>query len=166
MTALSQHQRNHSPNEQLALLDARLGKGIGAKKERARLLQLISPKNEEPKKSRAIILPDANEMLRLLHTVYGGSHADQGFYPLILKYAGTSKVAAGIVMMLVLSIDEYIKNERLPYIMYGMLNSDIPRYIDAIVDDKEVRDEAKTFYEKVVSDADAAREARIAAKAN
>ena len=92
--------------------------------------------------------------------VHSDSHADSGIHPRILTHAGTPKVAAGIVMMLVLAIDEYYKKEKFPPIMLNILNGDIPQYIDALVDDLEVRKEAQAFYEEVLSDADAARKAR------
>ncbi len=41
-----------TPQQQLALLDERLGKGIGAKKERARLQRLIDAPAKKPKKKR------------------------------------------------------------------------------------------------------------------
>ncbi len=55
-----QEARNKlSPSEQIALLDQRLGKGLGAKKERARLRKLMdakpketSPKEEKPAKKK------------------------------------------------------------------------------------------------------------------
>jgi len=40
-------RQQRSPQEQLQLLDARLGKGKGAQKERARLMKLLTTKEEK-----------------------------------------------------------------------------------------------------------------------
>jgi len=43
---LAEERAKRSPEEQLKLLDTKLGKGQGAKKERARLQKLIAKGNE------------------------------------------------------------------------------------------------------------------------
>ena len=47
-----QRREKRSPQEQLALLDRRLGKGVGARKERARLKKLIKEKKERKKRAK------------------------------------------------------------------------------------------------------------------
>jgi hypothetical protein len=53
------HRKNRTDIEQLALLDVRLGVGVGAKRERARLtaritkfLETVAAEPEKPKKKR------------------------------------------------------------------------------------------------------------------
>lgn len=45
-------RRDRSPQQQLAMLDERLGKGVGAKRERARLKRLIDVSKNKTKRDK------------------------------------------------------------------------------------------------------------------
>lgn len=49
------NRAKRTPEQQIAHLDAKLGKGIGATKERARLLKIIESQNAKPKQFVAIL---------------------------------------------------------------------------------------------------------------
>jgi hypothetical protein len=92
---------------------------------------------------KVITLPGQEEMLQRLIQVNDNAHAQERFYPILLKSAGEARVAAGVVVMLQLAIYDY--TEGLPPMIGGLLQMRLDDYIDALVDDEEVRKAAKDF---------------------
>ena len=90
---------------------------------------------------KVINLPNKDDMLERLKAVDAGSHVVEQFYPILLKNAGQERVAQGVVMMLVLAIHDYAKG--LPPMMSTLMMMNAPRYIDALVGDADVAQEAK-----------------------
>lgn len=54
-------------------------------------------------------LPDREELLRRLRLVSDNAHFEERFFPLILKHAGTEKVAMGVVMLMELALYDYLQ---------------------------------------------------------
>jgi hypothetical protein len=98
---------------------------------------------------KTITLPDREDMLKRLLGVCDMSHMEERFYPILLKNAGQERVASGVVMMLALAIHDY--TEGMPAMMSGLIYMEAPNFIDALVDDKEVAEQAKTFLQQVLS---------------
>jgi hypothetical protein len=70
------------------------------------------------------------------------------FYPLLLKSAGQELVAPGIIMMFALAIHDYTKD--MPPIMANLLYQQIPQFIDALVKDSEIANDAKDFLKESI----------------
>lgn len=100
-------------------------------------------------KEKVITLPAREEMLDRLKKVSDNSHMQERFYPILLKHAGEEKVAQGVVMMLALAIHDYV--EGMPPMMSNLMYMQAPQFIEALVDDKEVAQQAKTFLEEALS---------------
>jgi len=79
---------------------------------------------------RVFTLPDQNTMLIRLLNVNDESHLRNNFYPLILKHAGSSKVPAGVVMILTLAIHDY--TDGMPAAMSAVLLMQVDDFVDAI----------------------------------
>lgn len=92
---------------------------------------------------KVINLPNRDDMQRRLLAVDDNSHLQERFYPLLLKHAGEKLVAQGVVMLLALSIHDY--TEGMPPMMSGLMYMRADDYVDALVDDTEVADAAKSF---------------------
>ena len=75
---------------------------------------------------------------------------EEKFYPLIAQEAGRELVAEGIVMMLTLKIYDFMKKGGYPAIVENILHMYIPQIIDALIEDKEVAEKAKSFHQEAV----------------
>ncbi|MCH8986978.1 hypothetical protein IIA94_02315 [Patescibacteria group bacterium] len=100
---------------------------------------------------KVITLPKHEEMLQRLMQVDDNSHLQERFYPILLKNAGEEKVAQGVVLMLQLAIHDYV--EGMPPMIGGLLQMRFDDYIDALVDDEEIRKEAKDFFAQAQANA-------------
>lgn len=99
---------------------------------------------------QTIILPSSEEIVERLKQVLDDEYMAQKFYPLIAQYGGEQKVAMGVVMMLVLAIEDFMQSGY-PAAMRGILYMDVPRFIDALIDDKEVAEEAKMHWQNILN---------------
>ncbi len=96
---------------------------------------------------KAITLPNREEMLARLLKIDDDQHL-QGFYQILLDKAGQERTASGIVLMLTLAISAYAKGmSSMPSVMYMLA----PDFIDALVSDPEMAEEAKNFLQKALS---------------
>lgn len=94
---------------------------------------------------KTFTLPDSKEIVRRLSTVYDDELA-QALYAYIADRAGRPLFSLGIVTMFAQGIDT-VSAGYAP-VMKNIMQSYIPNWIDALVDDKEVAKEAKDYYEK------------------
>lgn len=90
---------------------------------------------------RIATLPNQEEMLEHLIKVDDDPHLRERFYPLLTKHAGEEKVAEGIVLMLELAIYDY--TEGMPSMMSALMRMKLPNFIDALVDDPDIAQQAK-----------------------
>ena len=98
---------------------------------------------------RDIILPGKREIIRRLRTVTGIERcwADR-FYPLIAKAAAGRKFSpASIAEMLVDRIGDFISSGY-PPIVFDILFGAVPSFIEALVDDRELAEEAKNIFQR------------------
>jgi hypothetical protein len=98
-------------------------------------------------KDKVITLPQRSEMYKRLVAVMEETHVVEQFYPLLLKHAGTQKVAKGVVIAILLGIDDYTRD--LPPYAQRILLKEVPAFVDAMVDDKGVAEDAKKYYRSV-----------------
>jgi hypothetical protein len=98
---------------------------------------------------KAIILPESEEMLERLMKVNDNPHAKEQLYPILMKEAGSRLVAQGVVMILTLAIADYAKGV-LP-IVARRINLQFSDFIDALITDPEVAEEAKEFHKMMIS---------------
>ncbi len=99
---------------------------------------------------KTVVLPGRDEMLRRLLTINDSPHLQQKFYPLILKEAGIEADAQAIVMIFTLAISTYVQG--LPQQVEMLMYVQLPHYIDALIDDKEVAVEAKVFLQDALKE--------------
>jgi len=96
---------------------------------------------------KTTILPPKTLLEKRLNDVNDDAHLNERFYPLILKRAGTSINAYGVVNILMLSIYDYV--EGLPSIISTLMHDSIGDYIEAMVGhDDEVKKDALDLIEK------------------
>lgn len=98
---------------------------------------------------KIITLPDRDDMLKRLLKVSDGSLLQERFYPILLEQAGQELAAPqGIVMMLELAIQDYVKGMS-PIIAIQMYMQ-APDFIDALVSDAEIAKEAKSLLQEIL----------------
>lgn len=100
-------------------------------------------------KDKVVKLPNREEMLKRLLKVSDESHFQERFYPILLQSAERELVAQGVVMMLTLAIHDYVQG--MPPMMAGIVHMYVPQFIDALVDDKQVAEEAKAFHKEATN---------------
>ncbi len=96
---------------------------------------------------RFITLPARDEMLKRLVSVFNDDQVCQHLYPKLLMRAEQKLLVDGIVHMLSSAIKEYVSDKPeffLPY-MYRF----VPRFIDALVDEPEVAQTAKSVFSEI-----------------
>jgi hypothetical protein len=91
-----------------------------------------------------VVLPERDDMLARLKSVIDEPHAEHGLYPKILEHAGQTKEAPGVVLMLLLAIGDYTAG--MPSVLARTLDLALPRFIAAIIDDEDARQEALAFW--------------------
>ena len=96
---------------------------------------------------KVITLPDRDEMLQRLLKVNDDRHVQERFYPILLESAGQERTARGVVLMLTLAIHDYV--EGMP-VMSDHMHMLVPRFIEALVDDKEVAEQAESFLQETL----------------
>lgn len=103
------------------------------------------------KQDKVVTLPSAEEIMSRLSKVEMGAsdYMAERFYPLIAQEAGRELVAQGVVMMLTLKIHDFMSSGY-PPVMTGILHMYVPQLIDALVDDKEIAEEAKSFHQEAM----------------
>lgn len=103
------------------------------------------------KQGKAVTLPDTQEIMERLKRVEMGAndYMAERFYPLIAQEAGRELIAQGVVMMLTLKIHDFVSSGY-PPVMAGILQMYVPQLIDALVDDKDVAEEAKRFHQEAM----------------
>lgn len=86
--------------------------------------------------SKTITLPESEEMLRRLKNAYStDDRKEEGFYRLLLAKSGEPINSGGVVLWLCLALDEY-KQISITNAVIGIY---LPEFIDALIDDSEVR---------------------------
>lgn len=96
-----------------------------------------------------ITLPSREEMIERLLKVSDVDHVQQKFYPHLLKNAGQERVPQGVVMMLVLAISDYTAG--MPAMMVNLMYMQAPKFIEALVVDAGVAEEAKALLKEVLA---------------
>lgn len=98
-----------------------------------------------PENKKLIVLPCADEMKRRLIAVDDNSHFQEKFYPILLKEAGRKLFPSGVIMMLMLAINDYSKDLP-PLVESLMVYGSMPEFISALVTDEEALKETLDFY--------------------
>lgn len=94
---------------------------------------------------KVITLPNKLEMWKRLLDFKLSSHMIEKFLPALLKEAGTEISARGLLIMFNCAVQEYTKDK--PYMASSMYKLTF-QFIDLIVDDLEVKYEAKALLEE------------------
>ena len=96
------------------------------------------------KDMKTVIMPIREELLQRLNQVSNNSHLREHLYPLITQAAGRELVGPGVVMMLIQSTADC--SVGLPRVVQATTEMFIPAFIKALVDDKEVQNDALDCY--------------------
>ncbi|OGJ01311.1 hypothetical protein A3I95_02330 [Candidatus Nomurabacteria bacterium RIFCSPLOWO2_02_FULL_44_12] len=88
-------------------------------------------------------------MLKRLLSVSNEPHFQERFYPILLESAGGELRAPGVVVMFALAIHDY--TEGMPPMIEQSVYMMVPRFVDALIDDKEVAKQAKDFLASATS---------------
>ena len=96
-----------------------------------------------------IVLPNKEELSERLLAVQDSSHLQQGLYQTLLAESGKEKSVQGVAIMLSLALLDYIKD--LPQSVVGIVCSEAPNFIDALVTDQTVAQQVKSAYEQMHS---------------
>lgn len=97
-------------------------------------------------KKTTFTLPDRIEIVERLKKVDGNLFLAKTFYTTIAQSAAQEFHPEGFVMMILTKIDQYSKYQPVDV---ASLKMKIPSYIDALVDDKEMAQAAKIFYQEL-----------------
>ena len=108
-------------------------------------LKIFSPvkKQRQLSKKKVYILPSKPEIMRRLQTV---DSEFEDVYPFIANSAGEQFTAAEIVADISMSINALNNHRALP--VTRMFMTEVPRWIDLLVDDPEVAEAAKEILTK------------------
>lgn len=121
------------------------------------LIACIQARRHRETTAKNVVLPKQEEILERLRQVDNDDCLVERFYPLIAEEAGCELVAEGVAMMLTLKVHDFA--ESYPPPMGAFLSLYVPRFIDALVDDKEVAEDAKKWLKQVEGEAEARRKA-------
>ena len=97
---------------------------------------------------KTVRLPSEKEIMKRFHGLdLGRDEHMEKFYMLIAQKADQEYVASGVVTMITMKIAEFVSSGY-PPVMTSVLMTGIPLYIEALIDDEEVCEEAKAYYEE------------------
>jgi len=92
---------------------------------------------------KAIKLSDPEELMKRLVSVENEPHFIERLYPLIVQRTSNHEInGPGVVTMLMLSMYDYVNDNKLPPLMSTMLHMRIREFVVAIVSDEEVLKDA------------------------
>jgi hypothetical protein len=94
-------------------------------------------------KDEKILLPNRKEMLQRLMNVNSSTHLLEDFYPTILKNAGQEKTVKDLIVIILTAIDIY--SENLATIAKDFILEQLPRFVEVLIDDKELAQKAKLY---------------------
>jgi hypothetical protein len=92
-----------------------------------------------------VTLPDVDEMMKRLIGVKDDPHVNDRLYPDICRMGGKEYYGLGVTMGLVLAIHDY--SEGMPPIVENVLLMYVPKYLEALIDDEQVRRDALEHFE-------------------
>lgn len=94
---------------------------------------------------------DPRHIIEKLSEVQNETNLVQRLYPQIAKNAGRELVPSGVVLMLILSVNDFASNY--PPMMYGVLLANIPGWIKALVEDDVMCQLTLDHYQKTIQKA-------------
>lgn len=92
---------------------------------------------------RTTVLPDQEKMLEKLKKVSKDQLFQERFYPLLIKHAGKVKNDSDAYAMFHKAINEASRHKA--SLFFVRLYQDMPKFVDAIVNDKKVAERTKAI---------------------
>lgn len=103
----------------------------------------------ESQHQKTVTFPGTEEIEQRLEAAHDDEHFIRDLYPIIAKkLAGVRRNGPGVVTTLALAIHDYGKDY--PPMMSALAMQAVSIFIDALVDDKEVVQEAKDFFKEAM----------------